>query len=389
MLKRKPWFFIVIILVTLLAVLVPTITVAASSQTSTDSVVVPVTYQPEKGINYLSEWHWYNAEYTTDEILRRDFSRFQNDGIKYVSLPLWWYRLEGNTQGDYTGSKWYGDAVLENVKRVIAIAYEYNIETMISMHTLWGTDSKWCTPDYVIDPVTGTNQGLAIVRSQEMQDAFIDMFTHTVDYLKGTPGIWCWSLNEPWYSPNNLPAPFDQIDQKENFINLFQRMKDIAKQLDGRPFTVRFPTVHQEPEYVTDIFVDNWNWDERIFTILDFVTFTTYLPENSALIDNWKTIIQGNVSGCIDRGAKVWISEFGNRGGDSTQGMELFKEILSYLKTLPVEGLFVWMWRSDTIDEKFEPQAIKFNICADAVTGDGGPRYYIFVNDLLNTTDTP
>ncbi len=389
MLRRNAKFFITIIVVTLLAILVPTIAIAATSETNANSTEPIETNLPQKGINYLSEWHWYNPKYTTDEILRRDFSRFENDGIKYISLPLWWNRLEGNTKGDYTGSVWYGDAVLKDVKRVIQIAHEYDIETMVSMQTLWGSDSKWCTPDYVIDPVNQLNEGLAIVRSQEMQDAFLDMFSHTVNYLKGTPGIWCWALNEPWYSPKTLPAPFENIDQKENFITLFQKMKNIVKQLDGRLFTVRFPTVHKEPQYVTDIFVDNWNWDERIFSILDFVSFTTYLPDNSSLIKDWETIIRGNVLGCVNKGAKVWISEFGSKDGDSDQGIKSFKTMLDYLKTLPIEGMFPWSWRSDIDDEKFEPLGVRYNICANADTGMGGPRYSIFINELAVSQSIP
>jgi len=56
-----------------------------------------------KGVNYLSLYHMYSSDYTTDDILRRDFSRFQQDGINVISLSLSWYRLEGNTRGDYDG----------------------------------------------------------------------------------------------------------------------------------------------------------------------------------------------------------------------------------------------------------------------------------------------
>ena len=92
----------------------------------------------QKGINYLSQWHWYLPNVTTDEILRRDFAKFQTDGIKYISLPLYWYRLEGPIRGDFTGSNSYGDAFLANIKRVIGIANQYGIKTMVDIHTLWG-----------------------------------------------------------------------------------------------------------------------------------------------------------------------------------------------------------------------------------------------------------
>lgn len=340
----------------------------------------------QKGINYQSVWHWYNSDYTTDDILHRDFSRFKNDGINYISLTLFWYRLEGDTRGDYGGTDeygtTYGEPFLDDVKRVIAVADQYGLKVMLSIHTLWGPDSTWCTPDYVIDPVTGLNEASAVVRSQEMRDAFIDMFFHTVDYLKGTQNIWCWALNEPWYWPNVLEPPFENIDQKENFITLFQEMNGIVESLDGRPFTVRFPSVHSEPEYVTDIFADNWGWDERIFMTLDFITFTTYLPDNPSLLEDWKFITSNNVAGSVQKGSNVWIAEFGSDGDDNKQA-EDYRTMLGHLKTLPVEGIFPWTWRSDVAGMEWDAPGMGYNICADAEAGLGRPAYQVFINELM------
>jgi len=386
-LQRVKLLVLLITLVALFTMITPAS--AAASEADSQSTSSVDKNLPEKGINYLSQWHWYNPTYTTDEILQRDFSRFKNDGIKYIRIPLYWYRLEGNTKGDFTSSIWYGNAFLDNIKRVINTANKYGIETMVDIHTLWGSDSLWCTPDYVIDPVTGSNDGLAVVRSQEMQNAFIDMFSHTVEYLKGTPGIWCWALNEPWYSPDTLPAPFDKIDQKENFITLFQRMEKIVKSSDGKPFTVCFPSVHSESQYVTDIFADNWNWDERIFEILDFVTFTTYLPDNPSLLKDWQTIMGKNILGCNQKGTKVWIAEFGSKDADGNQGVEAYKIMLDYLLTLPVEGILPWMWRSDTSINNPETPGTGYNICANVTTGIGDKRYSMFLDEMAGHQSVP
>src|SRR3989304_7915544 len=81
----------------------------------------------------------------SDVILHRDFSRFQRDGINVISLSLYWYRLEGNTRGDYDGvyadGTPYGSSFLEHVKRFIRVARIYELKVMVTFHTGWGDDS--------------------------------------------------------------------------------------------------------------------------------------------------------------------------------------------------------------------------------------------------------
>jgi hypothetical protein len=333
------------------------------------------------GVNYLSQWHWYLPDVTTEDILRRDFSRFRDDGITHISLPLYWYRLEGNTRGDFTGSDSYGDAFLANVKRVIEIANEYDIKTMVDIHTLWGSDSTWCTPGYVLDPVSNRRIGLAVVRDATMRQAFLDMFTHTVQYLKGTPGIWAWALNEPWYWPHELARPFDGIDQKENFIALFEKMQQISRTIDGRPFTVRFVTVHTNDNgSLKDIFRDDWGWDERMFASVDFVSFNAYLPQDASMRDKWKGIIGTAVNRARLAGKRVWITEFGSRLPD-TEGAAAYQEMLGYFSGLPIDGALAWLWRSDGDDPTPAPPGTGFNICADSAAGTGNEKYTVTIRD--------
>ena len=113
------------------------------------------------GVNYLSLYHTYR---TPDAVLRRDFMRFKRDGLSVISLSLYWYRIEGDEPGDFSGANttngrrgFYGDAFLERVKRVIEIAHRCGLRVIVSFHTLWGKrDSAWCTPDYVKDPSLAT-----------------------------------------------------------------------------------------------------------------------------------------------------------------------------------------------------------------------------------------
>lgn len=324
------------------------------------------------GLNYVSLWHFYSEEYTTDEVLHRDFTRFHNDGIEYISLSLIWYRLEGDTRGDYN------DAFLDEIKRVSSIAHQHNIKVMITFHTLW--NEEWNTPAYVIDPYEGLRRHLAIVRSQEMREAFLDMVTHTVDYLKGTPGIdsWC-VLNEPWYWPKSLPPPLENVDQRENFITLFQDLSAIVKALDDRPVTIKFVSIHHAETTMFNIFERDWSWDGRLFEALDFISLNTYA--SLGMTDEWKAITTNNILGCSQRGKKVWFGECGFEN-DDTQ-VEDYRAYLHFVSTLPVEVIIAWYWRGDTATKPGAPVGTGYNLCQDE-TGAPRPAYYVFVERRLS-----
>lgn len=348
-----------------------------------------------RGLNYLSMYHEYSADYTTDAVLRRDFFRFQQDRIGIISLSLYWYRLEGNNRGDYSGEypTWpqgiggpYGNRFLDNVIHVISVANEYNIGVLVTFHTLWGVDdSPWCTPDYVVDPVTGLNDGLAIVRSEDMKQAFLDMANHTVAYLSQTPGIWAWAiLNEPWYWPHNLDAPYNNIDQKESFIDLIQRLSALVKKLDGRPVTIRFGQDHEwlgsdGVWRIKNLFTDDWGMDDRLFSALDFVSINEYIPDQPELLQQWKNIVTESIVGCSQRGKQVWITELGYESDDDAAMAGNFAAMMTFYKTLPVAGWFAWFWRGDTVPTGYNENPGQIgkgmNLCGSA---DGTPRpaYY-------------
>ena len=85
----------------------------------------------------------------------------------------------------------------------------------------------------------------------------------------------------------------------------------------------------------------------------------------------------------------MWISEFGGDNDVSNQA-EGFRTALQVFKALPVEGIFAYMWRSDDarrVDP--EPPGVGYNICADAETGLGMPSYYVFLDQLSNSTIRP
>lgn len=348
------------------------------------------------GVNYLSLYNLYSENYTTDAILRRDFEQFKRCGINIIALSLYWYRLEGNTMGDYDGvysdGSYYGERFLEQIKRVSTVANDCGIKVLIRFHTLWGIeDSPWCTPDYVIDPVTRENIGLAIVRSENMKKAFIDMFNHTVSYLAGTPGIWAWIiLSEPWYWPHDLDPPYDGINQKENFLDLIQTLSNIVKNVDGRPATVEFVNTHEDENSTGDaklenIFAEDWNWDRRIFDSLDFISLSVFLPSTEKLYDIWSNMTSENVIGISQHNRKVWITSFGYSSDDDDDQSRHFKVMVDLFRTLPLQWGLAFFWRGDFtpagFSEKSDEIGKGFNLCASP---DGRPRpaFFTMIGDL-------
>lgn len=383
---------------------IPSIGLQSSSVSISFYGVINYSRFIEKGVNYLSLYHMYSGEYTTDDILRRDFSRFKQDGINVISLSLYWYRLEGHVRGSYDGihpdGSPYGKRFLDDIKRVINIADEYNIKVLITFHTFWGDDSAWCTPDYVIDPVSGKNIGLAIVRSEEMKKAFIEMFSHTVSYLAGTKGIWAWAiLNEPWYWGRTINehdfVTENGRTQKENFILLIQELSSIVKKIDGRSVTVRFVNTHiwldnyNKPR-IKNIFIEDWNWDQRIFESLDFISFNVYIPSYEELLDLWRNMTLQNVNGCYQLNKEVWITEFGYNSDDDVVQTYIYHEILNFFTFLQINGVLAWFWRSDVAPSGWNEEPGKigkgFNLCSSA---DGSPRPAYFEILMFPSTLSP
>ncbi|XHH09888.1 MAG: hypothetical protein ACFCUE_04470 [Candidatus Bathyarchaeia archaeon] len=355
------------------------------TQTITPTQTTSVQFQI--GVNLLSTYHQYSPKYTTDAILNRDFAKFQNDGITVISLSLYWYRIEGNTQGSYNGTlpdgSIYGDAFLDNVKHVITVANQYGIKVLVTFHTLWGDDSSWCTPDYVVDPVSGKNIGLAIVRSPEMRQAYINMVGHTTNYLAGTPGIWAWAvLNEPWYwgrtsNEHDFKTSNGQT-QKSNFLTLIQDLSNTVKANDGRPVTVRFCNTKQytgtygEP-HIKNIFKDDWGMDSRLFNAIDFVGFNVYPTAYSELDATLQSMTKENIVESAGKNKQIWITEFGYATNDQTKQANVYETMLKLFANLPIEGCLAWQWTDSKVQDANSQSS--YNICANTVTGEGKLAY--------------
>jgi hypothetical protein len=340
----------------------------------------------EKSISYFSKYNLWN---TSNDVLRRDFSRFKSNGIQTVNLALYWSTLEGNNRGDYNGTT-YGIVVLDGVKRAIRISGEVGLKVRVSVIAGWNDSS--ITPDYIIDPVTGENIALAIIRSEVMRQAFIDMYTHTISYLSDMP-IWGWTiLGEPWYSPYKLEPPYDEINQKQNFITLMQELTALVKSTFGYDIhvDVNFVSAHwwTQPDGspgVINLFEHHWEWDDRIFQTLDSIRWSYHpfealqrFPDYPEIYDKILNITRYNVEESRARGKKVFLTA-GTDGGDSNDdGIQAntWRKLLADIATFPIDGLVAFGWNGE---DRFGKG---MNLCANE---DGGPRpaYYEFVGFKL------
>jgi hypothetical protein len=325
----------------------------------------------------LSLYNAYNPQYTTNIKLHKDFAFFKENGISYIALPLYWYRIE-TARGEYD------DDFLSNVKNVITIASQYGLRVMLSFQTLWGTDSLWCTPNYAIDPYSNEKIGLAIVRSSDIRQDFVSMFNHTVSYLAGTKGILCWAiLNEPWYW-GRTPTEHDFITdngktQEENFVDLFATLSSTVRHLDDNPVTIMFCSTHLSAYgNVNDIFTDDWQGNKEIFNCLDFIGFDISIPTTSdnpdfAKIDRFT---QANLQICYESGRKVWITGFGSGINDDALQRESYRFNIDYFQSKGVATIFCWEWMSDVAPSGYNqtPGFQGFNLAKN--DGTARPAFY-------------
>jgi len=326
-------------------------------------------------LNYDSLYHHFD---TSDEVLQRDFALFVQNHVSSISLGLYWYRIE-------TAPGVYDDAFLSRVKHICDVAAQHGLEVMIDFHTLWGTDSTWCTPTWIVDPVTGTHQGLAIVRSESANLSYVNAFKHVVDYLTtaGIPNLWSWAiLNEPWYwgrtSSEHDFVTENGKTQKENFIQLMQTLATYVKSKDSRPVTVRFVNAHPTTTTAAkNIFVEDWNWDSRIFSALDFIGFNVYLPApTDPLYPAIDSITQANFTGCQDLTKSTWITEFGVKDDNDETQRQVYKTNLDYFSTLETNGVSAWVWMSEVAPSGWDQNPPFGGMNLAKIDGTARPAFY-------------
>lgn len=295
------------------------------------------------GVNYNIK----HIEWLTNETMERDFSRFEKDGLKVILLSLYWFQLEGNNRGDYNGTYPneipYGSLFLENVKRCIQIANQYDLKIMVGFHTLWNEKGcEWCTPDYVIDD-QGANTQMAIVKDENMKQAFLDMVNFTVTYLKNEK-IFAWSLlNEPWGE-----------SYAASFVDLIEEESTLVKSITNTPVTVKFISsavkdYQNGTRTIFNHFTKMFNWNNRIFNALDFISLNCYIKE--FCYNEWAGITEENINGIIQLNKNAYISEFGFNSDDDAIQLSYYQKGLEFFKNQTTAGLAVWCWNNYDLSE--------------------------------------
>jgi len=280
------------------------------------------------GLNYLAKYHQYQ---TSDAILRQDFKRFRDGGLNLVSFSLYWYRLEGPERGAYHPD------FLDNVRRCIKRAAEAGLKVLVTMHTLWGTDSTWCTPAYAVDPVTKTRRGLAIIHDSGARQGFLKMYEWMVSNLAGEPGIWGYAmLNEPWY------YPVTDAD-RETFIGVIQAQKAIHnRHSPDSPTTIRFINQHNKSRF--NMFRRDWNYDRRLLDCLDWAGLNFYPPSEYSW-DDAAAFLAANVAELTRREKPVFMTEFGDKSPDEAAQANMYRKTLgTFQRTDGIRGWMPWVW---------------------------------------------
>jgi len=304
------------------------------------------------GVNYLSDGNAYGD--TTNSVLTRDFTFFRNNNITDVMIRLVWSAVESDTQGVYETS------TINNVKRALTIADSLGLKVHISFWTHFQEYATWSVPAYVKDPYTGKQITLAIVRSDSMKQAWLNMVRYVVTQLQSYHAIAAWHImNEPMYWDT-----FSGLDQKANFQALWTEAARLTRNLDSqdRPCTVRF-AIADSP----------WSGEFDLSSIdsLDFVGVNVYVDLRNfdrLAWGSWSMVHQA-IRDAHARSKQIWWTEFGAWNDDIKVQDDAFKAMLDVAKAEGVDGVMAWAWQS------CDPSSERYNICLDS-NGHATPAFY-------------
>jgi len=287
------------------------------------------------GVSYTSNDQHYSD--TTGAVLDQDFRFFRDNNIRLISINVIWAAVEPEIRGMYDSS------VISNLKRVLAKAEEYGIKVLFSFHTHFQQQENpyqtpWHLPLYVADPYTGKKITLAIVRSEEMRDAFLDYVQYVVSQVKSSSAIEVWSLlNEPMYwADSGLPSGFSH---KQSFQQLMDRGNKLIRSLDSRPVTVKF-ALPDSP----------WSNDFDLGTIMQIfdkiIALNVYIDPVTGR-DSWgMTLADLNraISDCVAYSGELWIAEFGKTTLNDESQRIFFRDSALLFQNAGIKTLLAWTW---------------------------------------------
>jgi hypothetical protein len=274
----------------------------------------------------------YGNSYTdiTDSEANTLFSLFRTQGFTEFTMrfPAFSYTSSGATSTQ-----------VSNIKRLMRIADQYNMEVNLDLHTwytTWDNDFR--------DSASGSAANRA---------AYIQYVRNTIPQFESEPNLKAWMvLNEP------------QARTASTSENSF--IRDVireAKSLTTRPVSVRFmmgysPSTGHYATYLddeVDFLCRNSYWDSR------YPSTTVYGATQAKFL--------AALDHAHNMGKELWITEFGK----TSDQVGYFKENVAYYRSVGVDRVFAWAIQTEgaesyNIFNGMTPKAAFYELVSDSTT---------------------
>lgn len=316
------------------------------------------------GINYYAVNHHYEQYCLTDDVLDRDFSLFQSQGLKFIILEAVWAYI-GRTPSSYAPE------AIPDLIRVCSFAEKYDLKVVIDFHTLMGSKS-WTMPWWL------TNRNFeTVLLNDTAKQHWLNFLDYVANGLNDVPNLEGWQMmNEPGWS-STLPA--DQFVSR--WVDLWKQMREVFKSYSDRPVSIRFDEALVRKGY--------FNLNPQIWEVCDFLSFNWFYRDDV----NELTLVE---QFALDHGKKVMISEFGTDTGDTgryaddaTVRAQYLKSI-EYFKSYGVKDCAAFYWQADFISPNNSPfpPGTDYNLALD-ISGTPRPAFYCLQNEPTTTSTQP
>ncbi|HSV49096.1 MAG TPA: glycoside hydrolase family 2 TIM barrel-domain containing protein [Candidatus Acidoferrales bacterium] len=268
----------------------------------------------ETGINYLSSGNVWSE---TNSLIQSDFARFQQDGIRHLSVRVMWSTMMPTNAS-------LSQTALNNIKRVLNWSQTYDMKVDLALWTQFGSSfgfPSWAGSNY-FDLFSEPTKGYYLAYVQSV-----------VNELKNYSAIETWDvLNEPYYNSTS---------QKSDAQALIADSVQAVKAVDPtRPVLVRFAL------WMTPA---NGKFDNSTYDAVDIFAITIYLnasnPNDRRYGSNW-ALYEKTLADCEALGKPFWVIEFGSTNTDP-ESVRLFYQVnLAKFMQDGVLRAYAWAWQT-------------------------------------------
>jgi hypothetical protein len=315
------------------------------------------------GINFQSTNYHYN-EYLTDDVLDRDFSFFENQGLDFIILNVIWKYFEEEGIGAYR------EEAIGNLTRICEIAEKHGLKVIFDFHTIVNKDSSWTIPEWVAPTYFET-----VFTNSTVREAWLNFVGHMANRLQDVDNIESWQMmNEPAIGSWACNVSVD------DFINLWTDMKNRIRLFSDKPVSIRFSAAT----------FYHFNYNPRIYDVCDYFSINWYIQDDPSSEGNFTAAVLD----AQEHGCNVMVSEFGVDSGDQGELVdsggvtELYLASLELFRSIGVNECAAWFWRADYYLGNPSPPGTGYNLAID-VNGTPRDAFYLLNNEPLPTrTDT-